>query len=305
MSARIPRKVVHYGLFDASTSKGGVETHGRNLALAFDEVLFMSRAKRDEALVRRERLPVICDNQMVLDWPEDIPVIGMQHGVALYKTVWVPSLGNAKMARDQARAAKRPNTLWVAAAEWVRDSFEKLHGRRARHIVFHGIDLERFDGRLENDGSRVLLHDARATHKGSRLYPVLERALPEWRFELLGAGGEPVPDHMRRARAFLHLSRYEGNSLVCCEAMAMNLPCLFTRVGLMLDGPERFDVSVVRRRDVFGSRRRLVKTVRSFVAGLDSRRYAPRAWVEEHLSFDANRAAWKAVIDDFDQTARW
>jgi glycosyltransferase involved in cell wall biosynthesis len=305
MTERIPRKVVHYGLFDASKSKGGVETHGRNLALAFQEVLFMSRDSRDQELVRRERLPVICDNQMVLDWPNDVPVIGMQHGVALYKSVWVPSLTNAKMALDQARAAKRPNTFWVAAAEWVRAAFTRLHGARARHVVFHGIDLERFDGRLENAGSRVLLHDARSTHKGSRLYPQLAKAFPEWRFELLGAGGEPVPDHMRRARAFLHLSRYEGNSLVCCEAMAMNLPCLFTRVGLMLDGPEQFDVSVVRRRDVFGSRRRLLGSVGEFLAGLETRRYAPRPWVQEHASFEANRAAWQAVVDDFDATARW
>jgi hypothetical protein len=305
MTARIPRKVVHYGLFDASTSKGGVETHGRNLALAFEEVLFMSRDERDEALVRRERLPVICDNQMVLDWPVDIPVIGMQHGVALYKTVWVPSLTNARMALSQARAAKRPNTLWVAAAHWVREAFTKLYGSRARHIVFHGIDLQRFDGKLENDESRVVLHDARSVHKGSRLYPKLERAFPEWRFELLGAGGEPIPDHMRRARAFLHLSRYEGNSLVCCEAMAMNLPCLFTRVGLMLDGPEQFDVDVVRRRDVFTTEHRLVRSVGAFLGGLSRRRYAPRHWVEQHASFDANRAAWREVVEDFDRTARW
>jgi hypothetical protein len=305
MIARIPRKVVHYGRYDASTSKGGVETHGRNLALVFEEVIFMSRATRDEARVVREHLPVICDNQMVNDWPTRVPVIGIQHGVALYKSVLVPGFTNLKMALGQARAAKRPNTLWIAAAAWVRDAFQRLHGVRAGHVVYHGIDLERFDGRLDNTGSRIVLHDARAPHKGSRLYPRLERALPSFRFELLGAGGEPVPDHMRRARAFLHLSRYEGNSLVCCEAMAMNLPCLFTRVGLMLDGPEQFDVSVVPRRDVFTSHRRLVRTVEAFLAGLETRHYQPRAWVEEHAGFEVNRAAWKAVIDDFDRFARW
>ena len=116
MRDRIPRRVVHYGLNNASTSKGGVETHGRNLALAFDEVLFMSRGDRDEDLVVRERLPVICDNQMVLDWPEHIPVIGMQHGMALYKSVWVPQLVNVRLAAEQARAARRktPRTEGVA-----------------------------------------------------------------------------------------------------------------------------------------------------------------------------------------------
>ncbi len=305
MSGRIPRTVVAYTLNDPRTTKGGVETHAKNLALAFEEVLFMTPATRDEELVVRRRLPVICDNQMVLDWPERVPVIGIQHGMVLYKAFWVTSLYAFKMAVAQARAARRDNTLWVAAAEWVRDAFARLYKSRARHIVYHGIDLERFDGRLDNAGSRVLLHDARAPHKGSHLYPVLEKALPDWRFELLGAGGEPIPDHMRRARAFLHLSRYEGNSLVVCEAMAMDLPCLFTRVGLMLDGPEQFDASVVPRRDVFTTRGRLVRTVSEFLNGLESRQYHPRAWVEQHASFDANRAAWQRVIDDFDASARW
>ena len=47
-----------------------------------------------------------------------------------------------------------------------------------------------------------------------------------------------MPDRFRQGAAFLHLSRYEGNSIVCNEAMAMDLPCLFTRVGLMRDGAD-------------------------------------------------------------------
>ncbi|MEB2310481.1 MAG: glycosyltransferase [Sorangiineae bacterium] len=302
---RIPRAVVAYTENDPRAVRGGVETHAKNLGLVFEEVLFMTPATRDEALVVARRLPVICDNQRVLDWPERVPVIGIQHGMASRKLLSTRSFGDAKMALAQARAARRRNTLWIAAANWVRDAFTRHYRVRARHVVYHGIDLERFDGELANAGSRVLLHDARSPHKGSHLYPVLARALPDWRFELLGAGGEPIPEHMRRARAFLHLSRYEGNSLVVCEAMAMNLPCLFTEVGLMLDGTERFDVTVVPRRAVFGPERRLIRTVSEFVAGLDRRDYRPRAWVEEHASFDANRAAWRRVLDDFDATARW
>jgi hypothetical protein len=237
---------------------------------------------------------------MVLDWPEHVPVIGMLHGVALFKLAAIRKLEVARMALQQARAAKRPRTFWVAAARWVQAAFARLHGNRAEHVVYHGIDLERFDGRLENAGSRVILHDARAPHKGSRLYPALAQALPDWRFELLGENGRPVPDHMRTARAFLHLSLYEGNSLVCNEAMAMDLPCLFTRVGLMLDGPAQFDVTVVRRRDVFAGRRRLVRTVRTFLEGLEHRRYHPRAWAKQHASLDANRSAWARVIEAFD-----
>ena len=79
------------------------------------------------------------------------------------------------------------------------------------------------------------------------------KKLPEWRFETLNCKPEDVPDRMREAAAFLHLSRYEGNSIVCNEAMAMNLPCLFTKVGLMNDG-EPLDVSIVESEAVYGKK---------------------------------------------------
>ena len=62
-------------------------------------------------------------------------------------------------------------------------------------------------------------------------YSGLARAFPAWRFEPLACAPSEVADRMRKAAAFLHLSRYEGNSMVCAEAMAMNLPCLFTAWG--------------------------------------------------------------------------
>jgi hypothetical protein len=78
----LDRTVVHYALNDARAVKGGVETFGRMLAKIFREVVYMTPGTRDEARVRAERLAVVCDNQHVLEWPADIPVIGFQHGVA-------------------------------------------------------------------------------------------------------------------------------------------------------------------------------------------------------------------------------
>jgi glycosyltransferase involved in cell wall biosynthesis len=166
------------------------------------------------------------------------------------------------------------------------------------------VNLERFDGRREGDDGKLLLHDGRAPHKGSKLFPVLERAFAGWRFEPLSCKPDEVPDRMRHARAFLHLSRYEGNSIVCNEAMAMDLPCLFTRVGLMNDGAEQFDVAVIDAADAFGSERKLTQSVAAFVESLERRRYHPRAWVEAHASIAANRDAWSAVLASFARM-RW
>jgi glycosyltransferase involved in cell wall biosynthesis len=303
MPSRIPQTVVHYGLFDPRQHTGGVETFARNLGLVFEDVLFMTPETRDESLVRREKLPVICDNQWVLDWPEDLPVIGFQHGVALVKSAVIPGRDNASLAWRQRKAAKRKNTLWVACAQWISHTFGRVHGNKANHVVYHAVDLDRFDGKLDNAGSRLVLHDGRTPHKGSKLYPRLERAFPDFRFETLSCRPEEVPDRMRRAAAFVHLSLYEGNSIVCNEAMAMDLPCLFTRVGLMRDGAEQFDVAVLRVRDAFVRPKRLVEEVGAFLSSLERPRH-PRGWVLEHASFEANRTAWQRVVDDF-RTLSW
>ena len=265
----------------------------------------MTPKTRDEALVRERRLPVVCDNQWVLDWPADIPVIGFQHGVVLKKLFALRKRELAGLALRQARAAKRKNTLWVACARWISEAFARLHGNAAAHVIYHPVDLERFDGRLDNAGSRLVLHDGRIPHKGSLVYPRLIRAFPEFRFEALDCPPERVPDRLRTACAFFHLSSYEGNSIVCNEAMAMNLPCLFTEVGLLLDG-EALDVAHVPRDLVYGPlaglrAARLRERVGAFFASLGERHYEPRRWVERHASLSATRAGWAAALDSFDR----
>jgi len=302
---RIPRTIVHYGRHDPRTHTGGVETFAKNLGLAFEEVVFMTPETRDERLVLAKRWPVICDNQHVLDWPTHVPVIGFQHGVAARKLLAIPGWDNARLALLQLRASRRPRTLWVACAGWIRDTFARIHGRRAEHVVYHAVDLERFDGKLDNAGSRLVLHDGRAPHKGSKLYPILVEALRDFDFQPLACRAEEVPDRMRKARAFLHLSRYEGNSIVCNEAMAMDLPCLFTKVGLLLDRDLDLDVATIEPRVAFGDREGLVRTTRTFLQSLDERAYHPRHWVVENASLEANLRRWRAVIEDFDARSWW
>jgi hypothetical protein len=296
---KIPITVVHYGKNDPTTVAGGVETFARNLALYFDSVEFMTPRNHDVGYVKGQRIPVICDNQYVTDWPEEIPVIGFQHGVAAVKWKITRSIGHWRMARAQAQAASRRNTLWVAGAEWVGRTFAGLHGNGAAHVVYHSVDVTRFDGRLENEGSRLVLHDARRKHKGKKLIPYLERAFPYWSFEGLSCPPAEVADRMRRARAFVHLSRYEGNSIVCNEAMAMNLPCLFTRVGLMHDAGAPEDVRLLDPDRAFSSRQYLLDETRTFLDSLETTDYQPRNWVLANATPERSVEQWRAVMADF------
>ncbi len=305
MSDSLDRTIVHFALNDPREVRGGVETFGRTLQRFFRDVVYMTKKTLDIPRIRAERLPVVCDNQWVLEIPSDLPAIGFQHGVAREKFKAIPNRETLDLARRQARAARRPNTLWLAGARWISETFGNLYGNRAERVIYYPVDLERFDGRLKNEGSRLVLHDGRTPHKGSRLYPWLAPAFPDFRFEPLLGPTEEVPDRLRQACAFFHLSSYEGNSVMCTEAMAMNLPCFFTRVGLFRDG-HPLDVASIPPTDAFGPlarlrRGRLTRDVGAFLSSLATRRYAPRGWVSEHASLPAARDGWAAAMQAFDR----
>lgn len=304
---RLPLTVIHYSRHDPRYATGGVERFARTLELFFEQVEFLTPASvRERRRALQRQLPIICDNQRVLDWPADHPVIGFQHGVGAVKFAATRSLAHWRLARAQRRAARRARTLWVACAQWVAASFARMHGTDVHHVIYYPIDCDRFDGRLNNRGSRLILHDARTRHKGRSLIPTLQSAFPDWSFEPLSCAPEQVPDRLRTARAFIHLSRYEGNSLVCNEAMAMNLPCLFTRVGLMADPAAPTDVSVMDVEEAYGSRESLIGRVAAFLRGLDERGEAnPRAWVLEHASRGPGFDAWRRVIAEFEEMSGW
>lgn len=295
---KIPLTVVHYDRVDPRQRVGGVESFARNLEGIFETVLYMTPAQRDLELVRRERLPVICTSQRVLDWPEEVPVIGFWHGLAAEKVRWTGRVRDLVTAWAQARAARRRNTLWIACAGWLAAALDRVYGLSGCRVIYHPIDLTHFDGRRDGWQRDLVLHDARTPNKGRRLIRRLAADFPEWRFEPLDCAPEDVPARMRMAAAFVHLSRYEGNSMVCNEAMAMDLPCLFTRVGLMRDegGPAEFYPVDPDR--AFRTPAALRAAFAGFVESLGRREYHPRGWMEAHAGMDVARQGWREAIAD-------
>src|SRR5690606_12632833 len=204
-----------------------------------------------------------------------------------------------KLALGQLRAGRRKNTLWVACANWIAAASERLYRSATQHIIYHPIDISRFDARDRAPEPRLVLHDARGRHKGEHLVAYLASQFPDFRFEGLECAPEDVPARLRSGHAFIHLSRYEGNSIVCNEAMSMNLPCLFTRVGLMQDEDGPTEVEVIDADRAFGDRAWLRERFGAFLGGLDEREVHPRQWVLEHAHLDVARRSWQRVIEDW------
>lgn len=303
--SKIPVSVIHYGRHDARIKVGGVETFARNLGMIFEDVDFMTPDTLDVEWVDKNRPLVICDNQFVTDWPDSVPLIGFQHGVAAVKYRVTKKRSDRAMAVRQSKAASRPNTLWVACARWISDAFARLYGNQAEHVVYHPVDLNRFDGMHRDVDPKLILHDARTKHKGKRLVEHLRKRNPNWSFQSLDCKPSEVPQRMRSARAFLHLSRYEGNSLVCNEAMAMNMPCMFTKVGLMKDADGPDDVFLIDPDTAFSDARALDSAFDEFTHTLETRTYRPRNWIVEHASRDVALAAWGNVVKSFTAMSGW
>ena len=158
---------------------------------------------------------------------------------------------------------------------------------------------------LDNDGSRLVLHDARTRHKGKHLIPKLQDAYPDWIFEPLACKPPDVPDRMRKARAFIHLSAYEGNSIVCNEAMAMNLPCMFTDVGLMRDSGRPQDIRVISSKRAFSDVQYLRGELGAFLRSLDTESYAPRQWTLANATAEVALERWARTIHAFRRMAGW
>ncbi len=135
---RIPLTVIHYSRHDPRRVTGGVERFGLTLERVFERVEFLTpdcRRERREALSRQ--IPIICDNQRVMDWPEGHPVIGFQHGVGAVKFQATRSLlalesGASAEARRRAAAdamggGRAVDRVGVRIA--IRDA------SRARHLL--------------------------------------------------------------------------------------------------------------------------------------------------------------------------
>lgn len=305
MSDRLRQHIVVHGRFTPGERRGGVETFGRTLSEIFEGVTFTATGSPEIPRLVGERALVVCDNQTVLDWPVGYPVIGFQHGFALEKARLTHTFTDARLAFAQLRAARRANTVWVACARWIAAAFRRVQPARTPrgHVIHHFVDVERFDGRRDAVDPRLVLHDARSDHKGKRVIAALARALPEWRFEPLACAPAEVPARMRQGAAFLHLSKYEGNSIVCNEAMAMDLPCLFTDVGLCRDlgqGGLEADVAIIPRSVAFGPRAGAIAAVGEFLGTLAARTYNPRAFTLRSATAAVAREGWRAAIGELE-----
>jgi hypothetical protein len=87
--------------------------------------------------------------------------------------------------------------------------------------------------------------------------------------------------------------------------MAMNLPCMFTRVGLMQDPNRPDDVYLVEPREMFHDADRLVEEFGKFLETLDTRAYNPRAWTLANATREIAVQGWRKAMTSFQSMSGW
>ena len=125
---KIPLNIVYYNDKDTILTTGGEQTFAKGLRLIFHNVEYMTPKNLDLEYILTKQIPVICTNEMVSDIPEDIPVIGFQHGVGAIKHSVTRSSGHKRLKKSQEKSSKRRNTIWIACADWIASKFEELYG---------------------------------------------------------------------------------------------------------------------------------------------------------------------------------
>lgn len=191
---------------------------------------------------------------------------------------------------------------FLVLCDWMKDLF-RLYGDDALDLWFGGIDLEEWpDLRSRQKVVDVLVYDKIRWNRdtlvpGLRAPLLAELTRRGLSYEIVQYGHYTHAQYrnsLARSRWMLFICEHETQGMAYQEALASNLPVLAWDQGYWLDpNRARFEAEPVKASSVpyFGPEcGERFAGVDDFAAVLDRfstslSRYAPRSWIQKHLSF--------------------
>jgi hypothetical protein len=278
----------------AQGGRTGVPRFDYYIGKAFPDLV--SITPQDKIALSSEDV-VITDNHLGLEVPEDVPCVVVHHGCAPYHYHVDPVWRNdetLRMAADQRRVLKRPNTVFVAPSAWVMKEFSKLadesYPSRAFFIPHWVPEIPAgADGPRIWRGPRVI-GDWRTQNKGSEIWPFLASSMPDFEFAPLKYdenSEEARRQFYRNADVYLCLSLSEGCPYSVLDAEAASLHIVTTETGSCHELAQGGAIMIRDRNDVAEIQKAITQA---------SLRTMRRVNMFRSFHFASWRAAWEDVI---------
>ncbi len=178
---------------------------------------------------------VITDNHWSMNVPQVVRTIGVHHGCAAAHFERDPGWQNPttrKMVADQVGMFSYRNRYWVAPSVWARDEFTKRNSFPAGYSAVIPHWAKRFGPAPKRSRQRpVVIGDWRDTNKGSDVFPILQKRLPQFEFRQLNFKPAAREPFYLDADLYLCLSVSDGAPYSVADAEACELPIVTTNVG--------------------------------------------------------------------------
>ena len=85
----------------------------------------------------------------------------------------------------------------------------------------------------------------------------------------------------------------------------MNLPCMFTSVGLMQDENRPKDIFLIDTDKAYKDRDKLIKETGLFLESLSNKNYNPRGWVLKNAIATMSHKKWEQTMIEFQKLSGW
>ena len=207
-----------------------------------------------------------------------------------------------EIRKQQEMWQKRANYI-VSMSNTSAHYLQLHHGVKANKIILNGIDLNEFISK-EIDITKqkpIVIHAAAdKVNKGGDFIKELQSKCTDFDFQYLDAKNlKETSEKYRRGDLFLHLSKYEGDSIAIKEAASSGLPMLVTDVGIFEKDTKECPGIIIPWQEsrnlelVIQKLHELWNMVKN-----KQLKMQPRAWAEKYADYERFAKEWREFLNE-------
>ena len=295
---------------------GGVARFDYCLSLIFPERIFFRGPEEIDLLLEfikdKKNYTIITDNHLASQFPKNIRLIVVHHGVARThferEPNWDKKWRNMCVYGQDLIFHKRnpENTLFVSPTQFCINEFERFYGNNYKKfgkiLIPHASELDETMYKKDFNKKPVIIGNWIQNSKGKHLIDSLKLKLPEFEFRPLKLDFQDKTIEMYNkmkqqyyidADIYLGLSIVEGCSYSILDAMLNNLLIVSTNVGILENEVNKESFVELSWRDVIDSNIDLIVEKLEYM------------WENRDIYFNRSRQEYFKMISWDKWTEKW